>query len=298
MRILHIDTGREMRGGQWQVLHLLQGLSERGIAARLLARKNSALFQAATSLSLDVRPLRTFPPVFDSRGFDLVHAHDARAHTLAMFCRKPLVVSRRVAFAIQESPFSHWKYERATHFLAVSKHVRQVLAASGVPLEKISVVYDGVRVPERNPSENRDLVLALDSDDPGKGKAIVEKAAEIAGVPVHFSKQLMRDLPQASLFLYITNLEGLGSAALLAMANGAPVIASRVGGLPEIVDHGTTGLLTDNGPAAVACAIGRMLEDRALSNRMAFRARKQVERHFTVDHMVEQTLRAYEKVLA
>ena len=50
MRVLHIDTGREMRGGQWQALHLLQGLAERGIASRLLSPPDSDLFQAATAL--------------------------------------------------------------------------------------------------------------------------------------------------------------------------------------------------------------------------------------------------------
>ncbi len=298
MRILHIDTGREMRGGQWQVLHLLQGLAERRIPSRLLTPGGSALFQAAVSLGLDVAALRFYSPLLQCGRFDLLHAHDARAHTLALGCRKPLIVSRRVAFPIKRTPLSRWKYWKATHFLAVSRHVGELLAGAGIALERISVVYDGVRVPDCAGVEDRTLVLALDSDDPGKGKAIIERAAEINGVPVHFSKQLLRDLPQAFLFVYITASEGLGSAALLAMAYGATVIASRVGGLPEIVDNGITGMLTDNAPESVACAISRLLNDRELAQRMAARARKQVLRQFTVDHMVEHTIRAYEKVLA
>jgi len=298
MRILHIDTGREMRGGQWQVLHLLQGLAERGIGTRLLAPRNSDLFSAASSLSLDVEPLQLFSAITANRGFDVVHAHDARAHNLALLSPKPLIVSRRVAFPIGTSPFSKWKYRRPAHYFAVSRHVAGVLQNSGIPPEKMSVIYDGVRLPERNVNEDRALVLALDSDDPLKGKALIEEASGLADVPVHFSNHLMRDLPHASLFVYITGLEGLGSAALLAMAYGAAVIASRVGGLPEIVEHGVTGLLTDNGPKAIACAIQRVLGDPVLRSRLAQQARKQVERRFTVDHMVENTVRAYERVLA
>lgn len=298
MRVLHIDTGREMRGGQWQALHLIQGLIERGHVCELLASQDSALFRAARSLSLDVRPIRSFAAPFSNGRFDLIHAHDARAHSLGLFGLKPLVVSRRVAFPVRRSPFSVLKYRCATHYLAVSEFVKQTLTSAGVAGEKISVVYDGVRVPERNGSQPRALIVALDSDDPGKGKTIIEEASEIAGVPVHFSNQLLRDLPQAALFVYITELEGLGSAALLAMAYGATVIASRVGGLPEIVEEGITGLLTDNSPKAVARAMQRMLHDPSLAARLATRARNRVERHFTVAHMVEDTLRAYERVLS
>ena len=46
------------------------------------------------------------------------------------------------------------------------------------------------------------------------------------------------------MFVYITESEGLGSAVLLAMAAGTPVIASRVGGLPEAIEDGVNGLLT------------------------------------------------------
>ena len=57
-------------------------------------------------------------------------------------------------------------------------------------------------------------------------------------------------------------------------------------------------LLANNAPQSVATAMGRMLYEPALAGRLAARARKQVERHFTIEHMVEQTVRAYEKVLA
>jgi hypothetical protein len=298
MRVLHIDTGREMRGGQWQALHLLQGLAERGIASRLLSPPDSDLFQAATAVGLDVRPLGPTALAFGAGGFDLIHAHDAHAHALALLARQPLIVSRRVAFPVKESLLSRIKYRRASHYLAVSDFVRQVLLHAEVPAEKITLVYDGVRVPDRVRSEDRPLIVALDSEDPAKGKAIVEKAARLAGVPVHFSRRLLEDLTQAALFVYITESEGLGSAALLAMSYGAPVIASRAGGLPEIVRHGETGLLTDNAPKCVAASIRRLLDDRVLAVRLATRARSMVEQKFTIGHMVQNTVRVYERMLS
>jgi glycosyltransferase involved in cell wall biosynthesis len=298
MRVLHIDTGRQMRGGQWQALHLLQGLAERGIASRLLSPPDSALSQAAAALALDVRPLRPAGVAFSAAWFDLIHAHDARAHTLALFSSKRLVVSRRVAFPVQPSLLSRFKSSRPRHYLAVSEFVKQRLLQAGVPEDKITVVHDGVRVPDRVRGEDRPLILALDSSDPAKGRAIVEKAALLASVSVHFSNRLLEDLPKAELFVYITECEGLGSAVLLAMGYDAPVIASRVGGLPEIVRDGDTGLLTDNAPARVAASIRRLLGDRSLALRLATRARTMVEQNFTVAHMVHNTLRVYERILA
>ncbi len=194
---------------------------------------------------------------------DLIHAHDARGHTLAVLQSKPAVVSRRVAFPVRRGVLSQWKYRRPAHYIAISQFVKRTLVEASVDPDKISVVYDGVPLDFPPASEDRSLIVALDSDDPGKGKKIVEQAAKLADVAVTFSSNLKRDLPRAALFVYITELEGLGSAALLAMAAGAPVLASAVGGLPEIVEDGVTGLLTSNDPADVAKSMRRLLDDRS-----------------------------------
>jgi len=296
--ILHIDTGAEMRGGQWQALYLIRELALRGHLVRLLARAESPLLQAASAQRIDARPLRLALLLREAAEVDLIHVHDARAHTLSVLLRKPVVVSRRVAFAVGRGALSRWKYRRATHYIAVSEYVKRTLVEAGVPPDRIAVVYDGVPVDASPPKfQGQPKVLALDSDDPRKGKKIIERAAALADIPVHFSSQLLRDLPGGSAFVYITELEGLGSAALLAMAAGVPVIASRVGGLPEIVQDEVTGLLTSNEPERVAKNIQRLLGDRSLAARLAASARTRVEREFSVDRMVSGTVRVYERIL-
>jgi len=84
---------------------------------------------------------------------------------------------------------------------------------------------------------------------------------------------------------------------LLAMAAGAPVLASCVGGLPEVVEDGVTGLLTSNDPVEVAKNMRRLLGDRSLAARLAGCARKKVEAQFSISHMVSETLRVYERIL-
>jgi len=296
---LHIDSGNSMRGGQWQALYLIRGLAVAGTRVRLLAPHDSPLLATAIADGIDASPLTLASIPSAISGVDLIHAHDARAHSLSTATGKPLLVSRRVAFPVRRGLASRWKYGRAAHYIAVSKCVRQRLLDAGIALDRISVVYDGVEAgPEPPPLEGRTLIVALDSDDPGKGKDIVEKAAHVAKIPVHFSRNLTDDLPRAAAFVYITDLEGLGSAALLAMAAGAPVLASRVGGLPEIVEDGVTGLLTSNRIGDVASGLQRLITDRALAAQLASAARARVVRDFTVERMVDETLRVYERILS
>jgi hypothetical protein len=290
MRVLHIDAGTEMRGGQWQCLNLVAAL---GNGVRLLAPADSPLSRLALDRGLNVESLNIARLALLSREFDLLHVHDARAHTWAVaVAGAPVVVSRRVAFPIRQSPLSRWKYARPAHYIAVSDCVRQMLVSAGIADDKISVVYDGVAVPDAPARPER--IVALESADPMKGTALVRAAAENR-FAVHFTSDLDRDLRDASLFLYITHAEGLGSAALLAMAWGVPVVASRIGGLPEIVQDRRTGILTDNDPDAIAQAVAWALDHR---EELAANARETVAGHFTVGKMVERTTAVYRKVLA
>ena len=297
MRILHIDAGREMRGGQWQVVYLLEGLAAGGCEVVLLAPEGSPLAWEAGRRGLYVRPLSLRGLARLSRGVDLVHAHDARTHTLAaLAARGPLVVARRVAFRVGRNPASWWKYRQAAHFIAVSECVKRELLAAGVPPEKISVVYDGVL--PRDPVERGERIVAPASEDPKKGSDLVREAARLLAVEVHFSNHLTADMAGARMLVYATREEGLGSAALVAMAAGVPVVASRVGGLPEIVEDGRTGLLVENTAESIARGIATLMHDRSLADALAERGRQRAAERFSVARMVQDTLQVYRKVLS
>ncbi len=291
MKILHLDSGREMRGGQWQVYRLHKALLEQGHRSLLLARRSSPLYNLCRGEGLAVETLEPFGVGSRSRDFDLVHAHDARTHTLAaMLSAKPVVVARRVAFPVKKGFLSLWKYRRPRLFLAVSRHVAAQLQAAGVPDDRISVVYDGVPMPRRT-AEGPNILVPY-SDDPGKGMALAIEAAKRAGVHIEPSRNLDADLPTAQALVYLSESEGLGSGILLAMAHGVPVIGSNVGGIPELIQDGVNGVLTANDPDAVAAAFSR------LDRQMGPAARQTVVERFTVEHMVRGTLTAYGRVLA
>jgi glycosyltransferase involved in cell wall biosynthesis len=127
-----------------------------------------------------------------------------------------------------------------------------------------------------------------------KGSDLLDQAAKVGGFEVLYSTDLNADLLSAAVFVYITRSEGLGSAALRAMAAGVPVVASRVGGLPEIVEHDKTGILTDNDPQAIAAGIRQALDRRIELGR---NGRLAVEQRFSTEHMVQGTREAYVQVL-
>lgn len=286
MRILHLDSGRGMRGGQWQALFLTEALAARGHAAVLLARE--PLLEVARKRGLDARPLGAF----GWPAADIVHAHDAHSHTLAaMRGSRPLVVSRRVAFPVKKGLLSRWKYSRADHFIAVSECVRRSLLDAGIPFERTSVVYDGVA--ERPPAGGGSRIVAPATEDPRKGSDLLRRAAELGGFEVVFSSDFDRDLQDASAFVYISRDEGLGSAALVAMAAGVPVVASRVGGLTEVVIDGVSGVLVENTAESIAAGVAAVAGRRD----MGARGRERIRERFSIDAMAQGTLAVYERVL-
>lgn len=100
------------------------------------------------------------------------------------------------------------------------------------------------------------------------------------------------------LFIMPSRAEGLGSAVLLAMARGLPVIASRIGGLPEVVSHGESGLLVEpDSPEALAGAILKMADDGALRRKLGDYA-LQHARNFSTETMVERTVNYYQRIAA
>lgn len=291
MRILHLDSGGEMRGGQWQALALHRTLVRMGHESLLLAREQGPLFRAAEREGLPVEMIDALSVARLSRHYHVVHAHDSRSHTTGAVCvQTPLVVSRRVAFPVKRSPLSRWKYARAKRFLAVSEFVAGELVAAGVSRERIDVVYDGVAVPEQK--AQGDAILVPETADPAKGMAIGLEAAKLAGGEVIVSRDLPADLPRARVIVYMTQSEGLGSGILLAMAHGVPAVASKVGGIPEIVREGVTGFLVANEARAAAEAVGRIRPE------MGDAARQAVIDRFNEERMVADTLKAYARACA
>jgi glycosyltransferase involved in cell wall biosynthesis len=105
-------------------------------------------------------------------------------------------------------------------------------------------------------------------------------------------------LRAADLFVVSSYLEGMGTSTLDAMAAGLPVVATRVGGIPEIVSEETSGLLVPaRDPEALADAMVRVAVDPELRARLGAGGKARV-RSFSADRTAEATRRVYKKALA
>ena len=104
-------------------------------------------------------------------------------------------------------------------------------------------------------------------------------------------------LNQAHVFLLPSETESFGLAALEAMASHVPVVASRSGGLPEVVEHGVTGFLEEVGDVdAMAKRVLEILKDDATHAEFAAAARQHAEA-FDVEHIAYQYESIYHEVL-
>ena len=100
-------------------------------------------------------------------------------------------------------------------------------------------------------------------------------------------------LALADLFLMPSQLESFGLAALEAMACKVPSIATRVGGVPELIDDGVTGLLFPVGDVdAMAAGALSLLNDPARLNAMREAARKDAKKRFCANLVVPQYVRS------
>jgi glycosyltransferase involved in cell wall biosynthesis len=101
-------------------------------------------------------------------------------------------------------------------------------------------------------------------------------------------------LARASFYVLSSISEGISLTLLEAMACGLPIAATRVGGTPEVVADGQTGLLVPpRDPPALAAAMMRFIEDRTLARRLAEAGRRRVEHRFDIRRMVAEYERMY-----
>ena len=113
-----------------------------------------------------------------------------------------------------------------------------------------------------------------------------------------FSSQIPSLLPVFDIVAIPSLREGLPIFCLEALAAGRPVVASDVGGLPEIISHGKTGLLATPGDAqSLAQSLLLLLKNRELAASLGCRGKEMVVQNFTCSRMIERTKEIYRLVL-
>ena len=358
VKVLHIDTGREWRGGQRQALFLHEGLLGKGIESRLLCNSEGQLYQREFDGKTGLPFHGELNPVFvrqvlrmvRDEQFDIIHSHDAHALTPTLFVKMfykdvRLVHTRRVDFSVNKNRFSRLKYTNkwVDSVVAISKAVKNVLVEDGLDADAVPLINSGVRFPEHvemsaieqtaselgvsgfkvignisNFADHKDhktLIRAFDALCQSRSdvKLLLVGDGPLYDEIVEFSRTLAcfdrivftghRDdvyelMHIMDLFSLTSTTEGLGTTIIDALYMGLPVVATRAGGIPELVQDGENGFLAEiKDVSAITGFFEKLLEDTALRNRLSGNARNSAE-NFSDKRMVEQYIALYEQVLA
>jgi L-malate glycosyltransferase len=166
------------------------------------------------------------------------------------------------------------------------------------PLKRVDdvlAVFERVR-------RDRACRLLLLGDGPERPRIEADVRARGLGADVDFLGEQLdvaATLRRAHVFLLPSETESFGLAALEALSCGVPVVASRAGGLPEVIREGEAGFLLPVGDVdAMAAAVARILDDAALHRRLSQTARADTVSRFSRAPMVTRYERYYDRVLS
>lgn len=198
---------------------------------------------------------------------------------------------------------SDWQAPRS-----VAERDREFDLEAGVPAgamvaQLISIKGHWVLVDALAILKSRGVALNVVLFGRGRLERNVVALAEAAGVAgqirfAGFRHDLHQWLGSFDFCVHPSFREALGVAVLQAGAAGIPVVGARVGGIPEIVKDGKTGLLFPPGDAgALATAVARIAGDSEAARAMGRRARERVETLFSIGAMVEGNLDVYREVV-
>jgi glycosyltransferase involved in cell wall biosynthesis len=254
---------------------------------------------------------------------DLVHANWLAAALVARFSGKPFVISLHgtpTAGRFSDLQLAH-KYPGLVRFLLAparliispSEPLAEAVRACG--LDNVRVIPYGIEIPE-TVTEPDEPPFALYAGRLSHEKGIDVIAQATAGVnrvvagdgPLRHllpdalgfvSPKELRDLyRRAAVVMMASRDEGLPNVMLEAMAHARAMVATPVGGVPDMIEDGVTGLLVPvNDPTALRIAVERLLANPGLRKRLGYAGRERVTAYCAWETVIDSTLLAYEEAL-
>lgn len=269
---------------------------------------------------------------------DIVHGHLVRgAHYAGRSVQGR--GQRAIAICTAHATSSYKHMDACRHIIAVCQAVKDNLVRHGHPAGKVTVVYNGmpdapaptdrqalrqelgladdefaiVNVGRFVPDKGQDmLVKAAASLPPNSrihfvgdtsteyGQSVVAQAGQHPGVRfIGYRSDVQRILPAFDAYAVSSRREAFSLSIVEACAARLPCVATRVGGIPEVIRHRETGLLIPVDDAqAMSQALLELQSDPALGRQFGQAARALYESCFTEQKMLQGTLQTYQAALA
>lgn len=363
MRILHFSSAKTWRGGEQQIAYLIEELKALGIEQTVLCVEDSKLQVFCETQNIDYHSYKkvvTISPgpglrlkkIIQTQNIDLVHLHDAHAHTFACIGASifgiptPYILSRRVDFPIKKSFLSRWKYNHPSikAIICVSNFIKKIIKPDIKDSSKIEVIHSGIDPSRFHFKKNnklrkeygiaaniplivnvaalaphKDLYTFIDTaalilqqhpkamflliggdggEEQGIRAYIKQKSLSNSIILCGFRNDIPEILPGADLFLFTSETEGLGTSLLDTLACQVPIVATRAGGIPEIIIHEKSGLLADVKDApGLAHQVLRLLKEEDLRAKVISGGLQKLE-GFKKAQTAGQTLEIYRDIIS
>ena len=341
--VCHINLAKGFRGGERQTQLLVRELAVLGWQQRLVVRKNSALpatVDKVAGLEICEVASNAISASVQTRGCQLVHAHEARALYAGLIGNLrygiPYIGTRRVTNPFNISPARDWAYRKAAKIAVLSRSIAGLVerrypdsSTVIIPSAHADLAHDHHREssfiapyqgktvighvgalvrPHKGQHNIIEVAHNWQHKYPhvlfllvGSGKDEAEFRELATGLTnVGFAGQVTNVddyLDLFDIFVFPSLMEGLGSTLLDAMCFGLPIVASDVGGIPDIIENGVNGLLVGADDAdALGVALEKVLNDPALQDSMR-QANLQKSRSYTAAAMTASYDALYRELL-
>lgn len=353
MNILHITSAKTWRGGERQILYLMEGLKDKGHSNFLMSPNVSIIgFRSPEVVTSQVifkkGILGRFQNVFalinycHSNKIDLIHGHDSHTHTLLWLAYKfgglktKSIITRRLINPIKNRSIPKYNFGKIERIICISNAVKAIIMPSIENRERLEVIYSGIKIPTlqdvgKSLKEDANFVVGYvaaftkEKDHVtflAVAKSLISKYPEISFrfllvgdgplieqikneskridgnfVFTGFVEEVSQAYLEMDLLLHTSKSEALGTAILDAMKIGLPIVATKVGGIPEIVLNGKNGFLCDIGDyGEMASSVYKLASNRDLYNSFSKNSKAIIPK-FNVTSMVNKTVELYHEVL-
>lgn len=285
--------------------------------------------QRAISLYHDTMTLMYLWKINNKLRPDIVHLHSSKAGLLGRlaFPKRKIIYtihgfdSIRVAFR-KFLPIERIMQKRCAAIVGVSQYDTNNLHCEGIS-SNTYLVYNGVNIPKENSTETisfpkgyaKAVLCIARVAKPKRQDIFIECAKRLPQYAFVWIGNLntidnapdnvffLGNIPnaaayckQADLFVLPSDYEGLPIVILEAMCQGKPIVASKVGGIPEVVIDNKNGFVVPNDSAIFAEKIQYILSDEKVQHRFSDYSLKLYENRFTNKKMVESYFMIYKKV--
>src|SRR5216683_1963262 len=313
--VLHTESSHGHGGQEIRTLAETRWLIDHGWRALIVCQPDSPLLAEARASSIPVEAVRMgsatdigaivrLRRLMRERGVSLVHTHSSVDSWLGGVAAKslgrPVVRSRHVSIPIRRR--RALVYRLADRIITSGEGVRAMVIGAGITPEHVVAISAGVDSTRFHPGVSGKAVR----DELGDGVGFDDVKGRVRQLGLEARVRLTgfrRDIPEVMAALDVLALPSIRSEAISqvipqALAVGTPVVASTVGGSPELIRDGENGrLVPPADPAALADAILALLREPERARAMARAGQVMVQARYTNDATMTRTTAVYRDLL-